>query len=391
LTQLKYWGLIGLQKFSRKRKWKLRRQIGQQLIIKVVRRGQADSPQQKGVFMPRVITKTLAYLFVALLISASAAHAQDAFYKGKSIRIVVATSAGGGYDTYARTIARHLAKHIPGSPAIIVDNMPGAGFRIGANFVYKVAKPDGLTIGHFIGGLFLQQLIGDPGIEFDAAKFEYLGAPAQDNYVTAVARSLNINSMDQWLKSKTIVKLGGVGPGSATDDIPKILKDAIGLPVQVVTGYKGTADVRMAFQSGEVQGLCNAIESFKATWRKEFDGKELTILMQHSAKPHPDLPNVPLDITYARNDEGRKLIRSIVHTVGPTARPFVLPPATPKDRVQTLRKAFTDTMKDPEFLADAAKAKLDINALDGVELEHNVREVFNLDAALIPRAKELLK
>lgn len=341
--------------------------------------------------MQRATIKTLSAMFVALIFSASAALAQESFYKGKSLRIVVATTPGGGYDTYSRTIARHLGKHIPGSPAIIVENMPGAGFRIGANYVYKVAKPDGLTIGHFIGGLFLQQLIGDPGIEFDAAKFEYLGVPTQDHYVLAVAKSLGITSIDQWLKSKTIVKLGGVGPGSATDDIPKVLKDAIGLPVQVVTGYKGTADVRMAFQSAEVQGLCNAWESFKATWRKEFDAKELTVLLQHAPKAHPELANVPLDISYARNEEGRKLIRAIVHTVGPTARPYVVPPGTPKDRVQLLRRAFMDTMKDAEFLADTAKAKLDINPLDGAELERNVREVFNLDPALLPRAKELLK
>lgn len=341
--------------------------------------------------MQRVVIKLLAGLFLTLTFLTSAALPQEPFYKGKALRIIVATTPGGGYDTYSRTIARHLGNHIPGNPAILVENMPGAGFRIGANYVYRVSKPDGLTVGHFIGGLFLQQLIGDPGIEFDAAKFEYVGAPAQDQYVTGVAKSLGIASIDQWLKSKTIVKLGGVGPGSATDDIPKILKEAIGLPVQIVTGYKGTADVRMAFQSAEVQGLCNAWESFKATWRQELEAKELTILLQHTAKPHPDLPNVPLDLTYARNEEGRKLIRAIVHTVGPTARPYVLPPGTPKERVQILRRAFMDTMKDPAFLADAGKAKLDINPLEGADLEHNVREVFNLDPKLVPRAKELLK
>ncbi|HEY1232348.1 MAG TPA: tripartite tricarboxylate transporter substrate-binding protein [Candidatus Binatia bacterium] len=335
------------------------------------------------------ITIGAAALFNFLMIAA--ALSQDSFYTGKAVRIIVATSAGGGYDTYSRTIARHLSKHIPGNPTVLVENMPGAGFRIGANYVYKVAKPDGLTIGHFIGGLFMQQLIGDPGIEFDAVKFEYVGAPAQDNYATGVAKSTGVTSIDQWLKSKQIIKLGGVGPGSATDDIPKVLKEAIGLPVQVVTGYKGTADVRLAFDSGEVQGVCNAWESFKSTWRKELDAKDIQILVQHVSKPHPELSNVPLDITYARNEEGRKLIRALVHTVGPTARPYVLPPGTPRDRVQILRKAFSDTMKDPEFLADAGKAKLDINPLDGAELERNVREVFNLDKALIPKAKELLK
>ncbi len=327
-------------------------------------------------------------LSIVLCSFVCSAAAQEPFYKGKMIRLIVATTAGGGYDTYSRTIARHYGKHIPGNPTIIVENMPGAGFRIGANYVYKVAKPDGLTIGHFIGGLFLQQLIG---IEFVANKFEYIGVPGQDNYALGISKSAGVPGIDQWLKSKTIVKLGGVGSGSATDDIPKILKEAIGLPVQIVTGYKGSADVRLAFQSGEVQGICNAWESFKSTWRKELEAKELLIVLQHVAKPHPELSNVPTDINYARNEEGRKLIRALVHTVGPTARPYVLPPGTPKDRVQILRTAFINTMKDPEFLADATKAKLDINPLDGAELERNVREVFNLDPALLPKAKEILK
>jgi len=284
-----------------------------------------------------------------------------------------------------------MGKYIPGNPTIVVDNMPGAGFLISANHMYKVAKPDGLTIGHFIGGLFLQQLLGKPGIEFDAAKFEYIGVPAQDNYAIGISKATGITSMEQWLASKTPIKLGGVGVGSATDDIPKVLKEAIGLPVQVVTGYSGTATVKLAFNSGEVQGVCNAWESFRATWRNELDSGNLIIVLQNIPKPHPDLPKVPLAINFAKTDEGRKLIRAIVHSVGPTARPYVLPPGTPKDRVEILRKAFMDTMKDQEFLADATKAKLDINPLGGAELERSVREVFNLDPALVPKAKEILK
>ena len=326
----------------------------------------------------------------ALLLTAATVHAQD-FYQGKTVRIIVGAAAGGGYDTYSRTIARHMGKHIPGNPSLVVENMPGAGFLISANHLYKVAKPDGLTIGHFIGGLFLQQLLGKPGIEFDAAKFEYVGVPTQDNYVLGISKKLGITGIDQWLASKTVVKLGGVGVGSATDDIPKVLKETIGLPLQVVSGYSVTSTVRLAYNSGEVQGVCNAWESFRATWPNEVKSGDLVIVLQNTAKPHPELPNVPLAINYAKTDEGKKLITALVHSVGPTARPYVLPPATPKDRVQMLRKAFIETMKDPEFLADAAKAKLDINPLDGAELEANVKDVFNLDPKLIPRAKEILK
>jgi tripartite-type tricarboxylate transporter receptor subunit TctC len=319
------------------------------------------------------------------------AAAQESFYKGKSVRIIVGAAAGGGYDTYSRTIARHIGKHIPGNPTFVVENMPGAGFLIAANHVYRVAKPDGLTIGHFIGGLFLQQLLGKPGIEFDALKFEFIGVPTQDNYVLGISKSAGISSIDQWLKSKTVVKLGGVGVGSATDDIPKVLKEAIGLPVQVVSGYSGTSTVKLAFNSGEVQGVCNAWESFRATWRNELVNGLVAIVLQHIPKPHPELPNVPLDINYAKNEDGRKMIRAVVHTTGPTARPYVFPPGTPKDRVEVLRKAFMGTMKDPEFLAEAKKANLNINPLDGATLEHNVKEVFNVDATLVPKLKEILK
>jgi len=328
---------------------------------------------------------------ISLVLFAKPATAQESYYKGRTVRIIVGASAGGGYDTYSRTIARHIGKHIPGNPTFVVDNMPGAGFLISANYMYKIAKPDGLTIGHFIGGLFLQQLLEKPGIEFDARRFEYIGVPTQDNYALGISKAIGITSMDQWLSSKTVVKLGGVGVGSATDDIPKVLAATIGLPMQLVTGFKGTADVRLAFNSGEVQGVCNSLESFRATWRNELDSGNLVIVLQTVAKRHPEFPNVPLAIEYAKTDEAKRLVNALVHSVGPTARPYVLPPKTPKEQVVTLRNAFMQTMKDPEFLAEAAKAKLDINPLDGAELERDVREVFNLDKVLVPKAKEILK
>lgn len=341
--------------------------------------------------MTKVLAHVAAAVALIVFLSASQAKAQDSFYKGKTVRIIVGASAGGGYDTYSRTIARHMGKHIPGNPTFVVENMPGAGFLISANYIYKIAKPDGLTIGHFIGGLFLQQLLEKPGIEFDARNFEYIGVPTQDNYVLGVAKATGITSMDQWFSTKTVVKLGGVGVGSATDDIPKVLAATIGLPMQLVTGFKGTADVRLAFNSGEVQGVCNAWESFRSTWRNELDSGNVVIVLQTIAKRHPELPNVPLAIDFAKTEEAKRLINALVHSVGPTARPYVLPPKTPKEQVATLRNAFMQTMKDPEFLAEAAKAKLDINPLDGAELERNVREVFNLDKLLVPKAKEILK
>src|SRR5919109_2243704 len=225
----------------------------------------------------RIGIKILTVLFNLLLLAAvQQVLAQANFYEGKTIRFIVGFSAGGGYDTYTRLIARHMGRHVPGNPVFVVDNMAGAGSLISANHIYKVAKPDGLTIGHFIGGLFLQQLLGKPGIEFDAAKFEYIGVPTQDDYVIGISKkNTGILSMDQWMATKTTVKLGGVGAGSATDDIPKVLIATIGLPAQIVSGYKGTADVRLAYDSGEVQGVCNAWQSFTATWPNELKSGDL--------------------------------------------------------------------------------------------------------------------
>lgn len=340
------------------------------------------------------MTKRAWCLFLAIgvgLAWSAPVAAQEPFYKGKTIRIIVGFSAGGGYDTYSRLISRHMGRHIPGNPTIIVENMPGAASLIATNHVYKVAKPDGLTIGHFIGGLFFQQLLGKAGIEFDARKFEYIGVPGQDTYTIGLSRASGITSAEQWIASKTPVKIGGVGPGSATDDVPKILVATIGLPVQLVSGYKGTADIRLAFNSGEVHGVTNAWESFKATWRKERDSGDLIIVLQNAAKAHPDLPNVPLAISFAKTDEARKLIEVGIHSVPPTARPYVLPPGTPRERVQILRNAFMDTMKDGEFLAEAQKAKLDINPVDGAELDRNVKNIFTLEPALVAKLKEILK
>lgn len=166
---------------------------------------------------------------------------------------------------------------------------------------------------------------------------------------------------------------------------------AIDLPAQVVDGYKGTADVRLAFNSGEVFGVTNAWESFKSTWRKEVESGDVIIVVQHVGKRHPDLSSVPLDVEFAKTPESRRILEVGAHSLGPTARPFVLPPGTPKERVQIMRRAFVDTMKDSAFLAEAKKANLDINSADGPELEENVRKIFNLELPLIARLKEILK
>jgi tripartite-type tricarboxylate transporter receptor subunit TctC len=319
------------------------------------------------------------------------ADAQEPFYRGKTIRLIVGLAPGGGYDLYARVIARHLGKHIAGNPTIVVENMTGAGSVIAANYMYKAAKPDGLTMGHILGGLFLQQLLGNPAIEFDGRKFEYIGVPAQDHFLIGLSKTTGITSFEDWRTSKKPVKLGGVAPGGATDDIPKVLEATLSLPIKIVTGYKGTGPIRLAFDAGEVDGVCNAWESFKSTWRKQVESGEVVIILQATVKAHPELPKIPVAFDFLKTAEARKLFEVVTRVHGPTTRPFFLPPSTPKERIEILRKAYMDTMKDPEFLADAKKAKLDLNPDDGAGLERNVKEIFDLEPALVARLKEILK
>lgn len=328
---------------------------------------------------------------LCLSIVVRSAFGQEPFYKGKTIRLVVGLAPGGGFDTYSRLIARHMWKYIPGNPTIFVENMPGAASLVAANYVYKVTKPDGLTIGNFVGGLNLQQLLGKPGIEFEGTKFEYLGVPAQDNFMIGLSNTTGITSVEQWIASGKLIKLGGVAPGGGTDDLPKVLKATLGLPLQLVSGYKGTGPVRLAFNSGEVQGVCNSWESFRATWRKELETGQVVIVVQATVRRHPEVPNVPAAYDLVKTEEARKIIQAMAGVHGATNRVYVLPPGTPKERVNLLRKAFADTMKDAEFLADAKKAQLDINALDGEELEQNVRALFKLEPALVDKLKDILK
>ena len=332
-----------------------------------------------------------ASVILALAIPTIPASAQEDFYRGKTIRLIVGLAPGGGFDTYSRVIARHIGKHIPGNPTTIVDNMPGAASLLAANYVYKASKPDGLTIGNFVGGLAFQQILGLPGVEFDAPKFEFIGVPATDNFMLGVSKSLGINSVEQWKASGTVIKFGGVAPGGGTDDIPKVLKATLGLPLQLVSGYKGTGPVRLAFNAGEVQGACNSLESFKATWRAEMDKGEVVLLVQANLKPHPEVPNVPWAVNLAKTEDSKKMILTSARVNGLLNRFYVLSPGTPKSRVALIRKAFMDTMKDPEFLADTQKAKLDLDAIDGAEIEKQVRELFKLEPTLVAKMKEVLK
>ena len=333
----------------------------------------------------------LATTIVGLTLTPGMMLGAETFFEGKMIRLIVGTSPGGGYDIYARTIARHMGNHIPGHPNIIVENMPGAGMLISANYLYKVAKPDGLTIGHFGGGLFFNQVMGQPGVEFDARKFEYIGAATKGDPVCVLAKTSGITSIERWIASKTPVKLGGVGPGLFTpDNCIRILKVALGLPIQLVSGYKGITEVRLATESGELAGTVGAWSGLKMSWRKVLETGDVVVVLQAVPKPIPDIPNVPLAINLAKTDEARQLIEVGIHSNSEIMWPFTLSPGTPKERVEILRKAFQETLRDKEFLAEAAKAKLSLDPISGEEFEKTIARIFKLDSATIAQFKEIL-
>jgi tripartite-type tricarboxylate transporter receptor subunit TctC len=326
--------------------------------------------------------------FVACFAPTAGAAELD-YYRGKTVRIIVGLAAGGGFDVYARALARHMGKHIPGNPAFIVDNMPGAGSMIAANYVYKSAKPDGLTLGHFVGSLFMQQLLGRPGAEFQAMKYEFIGAPIPEKTACALTKASDITSMDRWFAAKTPVKLGATGSGPIVD-VPKILKVAAGLPIQLVLGFKGTADIRLAAESGELAGACWSWDAIRSTWTRALESGDVTIVLQAVPQPLADLPRAPLAINYAKTDEARQLIQLGIHDAADIARPFVMPPNTPKDRVRIIRQAFLATLKDPAFVAEAEKSKLDIDPVTGEALEKIVGGIYKLNPATLTRLKEVL-
>src|SRR5258705_6355818 len=223
-----------------------------------------------------------------------------------------------------------MGRHIPGNPTIVVENMTGAGSLIAANHLYRVAKPDGLTIGHFNGALFLGQVLGHPGIEFDARKFELIGAPIREDSVCAMTKASGITSIEKWMAAKTPVKLGGVAPGGTPGARPRILKGARGRAMQLVSGYKGTAEIRLAASSGELGGACWSWESMRSTWRGALDSGEVVAVLQTSARTFPDLAGVPLALSLAKTDEARQLIKVGGQNAAAFPRPTLLPIGTPK-------------------------------------------------------------
>jgi tripartite-type tricarboxylate transporter receptor subunit TctC len=332
-----------------------------------------------------------AALAVAALMPAGVAFAQSPadFYKGKNVELYIGYSVGGGYDLYARTIARHLGKHIPGNPTIVPKNMEGAGSLRLANWLYRVAPKDGSVIATIGRGTGFDPILGQKGAQFDGTKFTWLGSA---NNEVSVCVSWNATSgitkfEDLYTKEMTV---GGTSMSADTDQFPRVLNGVLGTKMKIVSGYPGGNDVVLAMERGEVQGRCGwSWSSVQSTHKAWLDEKKMTVLAQIALRKHPELPDVPLIMDLAKTPEQKQILR-LIFARQVMGRPYLAPPGVPADRAEALRKAFMDTMNDPEFKADADKSKLEITPVDGDDLQKLVTEVYQTPPEIAKKAAEIL-
>ena len=315
------------------------------------------------------------------------------FYRGKTVRIIVGFSAGGGYDQYSRVIGRHISKYIPGNPAVIVENMPGVGSIIAANHIFNASPKDGTVIGNISGPIVLEQLFGAPSVQFDMAKFRYLAVPVSETYLMIVTKKPGISKFDDVIGPKSKQVSMGAIPGSTVEHAPVLVRDVLGANLKVVSGYKGTADVRLALDSGEVEGFFNTWTSSKVTSFDKVKNGEWVVLAQMSDKPIRDLivPNVPTISQIAKTDEQRLILKYGTSTPNAFGKVYVVPPGTPMDRAKALEVAFERVFSDKELLADAGKGKLEIDPLIGEDIHKLVVEFLGMNPGLKSKLQGALK
>ena len=332
------------------------------------------------------ITGSLAGL--ALLLAGIGKSGADEFYKGKTVRFVVGFAAGGGYDLSARIVGRHIGKYIPGNPIIVVENMTGAGSLIAANYTYNSAKPDGLFVGIWNSAYVLRQALGDKAVRFDGRKLGWIGAPTKGTPFCSIMAHTGLKSLKDIVAANRELKMGSTGPGSTYDDLPQILNRTLGTKFKVISGYEGTSTILVAMRRKEVDGGCWTWESARTTARNLLDAKgddQLIPYLIHRREPDPEVKDLPLIPEVIKGEDNLSAYQTWVGTYE-FQRPFSVPPGTPKERLLVLRKAFADTMKDPEFVAEAEKSKFDATFVSGEEIEKYVDNVLSVT----PTAKELL-
>jgi tripartite-type tricarboxylate transporter receptor subunit TctC len=336
---------------------------------------------------------TLARVAAAAVLATSPAATVSAqspadFYKGRTIELYIGYSVGGGYDLYARMLAKHMSKHIPGNPTIVPKNMEGAGSLRLTNWIYNVGAKDGTVFGIIGRGTPFDPVLGNKAAPFDGTKFSWIGSANNEVSICVAWHTSGITKFDD-LFAKTLI-VGGTSASADTDQFPKIINGVLGTKMRIITGYPGGNDVGLAMERGEVQGSCGwSWSSVKSTHQKWYDEKKFSILMQLALEKHPDLPNVPLIVDLAKNDEQRQILR-LIFARQVMGRPFLAPPNVPRDRLDALRKAFMDTMNDKEFLADAEKAQMEITPVPGDQLEQLVKDVYATPPEIAQKAAALI-
>ena len=327
---------------------------------------------------------------VTAVLWAAPANAQkpEEFYKGKTVEMHIGYSAGGGYDVYARLVARHIGKHIPGQPTVVAKNSPGAGSLRLTNWLYEAAPKDGSVIGAVGRGAAFEPLIGSTKAKFDATKFTWLGSANNEVSVCVSWQGSGISSFED-LKTKEMV-VGGTGPSADTDVFPQVMNAVFGTKMRLITGYPGGNDINLAMERGEVKGRCgwswSSVVSTRANWLKD---KKITVFVQLALKKHKDLPKVPLIMDLAKDSDQKKMLRLVFarQTMG---RPFLAPPGLPADRSAALQKAFDGTMTDKAFLEEAKTSKLELDPVSGKEIQELVAEANATPKPIVAKVAAIL-
>jgi tripartite-type tricarboxylate transporter receptor subunit TctC len=323
--------------------------------------------------------RTVALSLVLLLGGPGVSSAED-FFRGKTIRLIVGLAPGGGYDTYLRTIARHIGKHIPGNPSTTVENMEGAGSLISANYVFRQASPDGLTMVMFNNSLVVQNALGDPRVKIDFRKLGWVGAPSVGVPVCMVMGFTGLKSLDDVLKAKQPLKAGATRAGSTGHDLPLILNQTLGTNIEVISGFTGTATTRVALQKREINTFCSQWESMRVTARAMLDapGEDKLIPFIISERwEDPEVKDLPLFKDAIKDPKKYAIFRAWAAQMD-FQRPLTVPPGTPKERLGILRKGLAQTLTDPELLAEAKKSKLVITPVSGEKTENLVDEIISM-------------
>ena len=327
-------------------------------------------------------------MLVALLVTPAGAQPPAEPFAGKNLSMIVGFGPGGGYDLWGRTVARHIGKHLPGKPAVVPQNMPGAGSYVAASHIYNAAPKDGTVFAIIARDAALGPLSGAPGARFDATKLSWLGSPTKEHNVCIAFHTAPVRDVKQLRDTQLI--LGDTGPGTGTRSYPKVLNDLLGFKFKLVSGFRSSADVFLAMERGEVDGICESLDSVNQRKPDWISNKTVNVLLQAGAEPHPSLKGVPNVFDLARNDEERRILEFLYAGQG-IGRPFVAPPDLPLDRLKMLREAFNATMKDPEFMADVKRNKFDLEPEDGEHLTMLINKIYATPKGIVERVSNLIK